>query len=117
LGSARPALRAFDRGRRIVLAVSFRVEEAIELADSREPPRDRGRGKSARGQASEMIAYCIAVRSRDHAPVPAQIAGEILKVAPVGVKRVRGGAALGRQHVEIEVDQPLVGWLHANRPA
>ena len=33
--------------------------------------------------------------------------GEIRKVAAVGRERVLAGAALGRQHVEIERDEPL----------
>ena len=37
--------------------------------------------------------------------------GEIGKVVAIGVKRVLAGAALGRQHVEEQLDQRFVGCL------
>jgi hypothetical protein len=43
----------------------------------------------------------------------AEVTGKIAQVAPIGGKRIGGGAALGRQHVEVEVDQARV--VHANR--
>src|SRR6266566_5210215 len=41
LGQRTAAFRAFDDGGWVVGAASLRIEEAIELADGREPPRHR----------------------------------------------------------------------------
>ena len=116
LGQCAAALRPFDSGSRVILAVPFRIEKAIELADGRKPPCDRGRRKSAAAQPPEIVANRVTVRRRDRAAMLTQIAGEILEITPISFERVRRGATLGRQHVEIEIDQPLVG-IHANRSA
>jgi hypothetical protein len=116
LGQRAPAFRPLDRRRRIVLAVPLGIKKPVELPDRREPPRDRCRRKPARRKRAEIAADVIVDGRRDRTALLAQVAGEILKIAPVGLERVRGRTALGGEHVEIEVDQPIVGILHANRP-
>ena len=39
----------------------------------------------------------------------AQMSGEVVEIATIGGKRVGGGAALGRQHVEEQLEKPAVG--------
>ena len=61
-----------------------------------------------------MGAQVVAVGGGDAASGLGEIGGEIREVAPVGVERVRRRAALGGQHVEVELDQGFVG---LSRPA
>jgi hypothetical protein len=56
-----------------------------------------------------MGAKIVVVRGRDGAPRGGEIGGEIHEIAPVGVERVPGGAALGGEHVEEQFDQGVVG--------
>ena len=103
LGQAAPALRPFDHGGRIVGAVTLAVEEAIELADRRQPPRHRGRREPALGESAEIGAQRVAVGGGDICS-----SGKIGEVAPVGIERIGAGAALGRKHVEEQLDQRFI---------
>ena len=109
LGQGPAAARPLDRGRRIVAAMAFGVEEAMELADRRQPARHRGGRESSCGQRAEIGAHVIAARRRDAAARRAQVRGIIREIARIGRQRVCGGAALGRQHVEIKLDETAVG--------
>ena len=51
-----PALRPFEHGRRVVAAMALAIEEAVELADRREPPRERGRRQPAPFETGQMGA-------------------------------------------------------------
>ena len=55
-----------------------------------------------------MRAQVVAVGGGDAAAGPAEIGGEIGEIAPVGVERVAACAALGRDHVEEQLDQRFV---------
>ena len=66
------------------------------------PPQIRARRA---GRDSARIRRCR--RSRRCRRL-GEIGGEIGEVAPVGIERVRGRAALGREHVEKQLDQRFV---------
>ena len=70
--------------------------------------------EAALAEPAEMGAQVVAVGAGDVGSGAGEIGGEIGQVAPVGVERVGAGAALGREHVEEQLDQGFVGWA---RPA
>ena len=108
LGQAAAALRPLDHRGRIVAAMAFAVEETIELADRGEPPRHRRRRKPALGKPPEMSAQRVAIGCCDRLPGIGEVGGEIGEIAPVGIERVDASAALGRDHVEEQLDQRFV---------
>ena len=112
-GSVAPALGPFQHRGRIVAAFSFRVEEAIELAHRRQPPRQRGGLEAALGEAAEKSAQVVGVGAGDGAAGGAQMRGEIGEIVAIGGERILAGAALGRQHVEEQFDQRFVGCVPA----
>ena len=56
-----------------------------------------------------MRAQRVAVGGGDRHTRLGKVGGKILEVAPVGGERVRRRATLGGQHVEVKLDQRLVG--------
>ena len=48
-------------------------------------------------------------------PLAARSAEKSGEVAPVGVQRIDAGAAFGRQHVQEQVDQRVVGIVRGRR--
>src|SRR5207253_707020 len=97
-----------DRGR-VVAAVSLGIEETIELANRRQPPRCRGGGKAALCERAQIGAHVLGRGLGDAASTRMQMRREVGEVAAIGGKRVGAGAALGHEHVEKGLDQPLVG--------
>ncbi len=99
------ALWAFEHGGGIVGALAFRIEEAVELADRREPPRHRRHPQAAPRQLAEIAAQIVGARLGDGAAGVFEIIRKIFKIAAIGGERVAAGAAFRRQHVEIERDR------------
>ena len=116
-GSVAPALGPFQHRGRIVAAFSFRVEKTIELAHRRQPPRQRGGLEAALGEAAQKAAQVVGVGVGDAAAGGAQMRGQIGEIVAIGGERVLAGAALGRQHVEEQLDQRFVGCLSAGGPS
>ena len=110
-GSVRPRFGPFQHGGRIVLKFSFGVEKTIELAHRRQPPRQRGGLEAALGERAQKTAQIAGVGVGDAAAGGAQMRGEIGEVVAIGIERILAGAALGRQHVEKQLDQRFIRCL------
>ena len=109
LGQRSAALRALDRRRRIVASMTLGIEKPIELAQCRQPPRDRGGRKGAGlDQRPQVGANVVTFRSCDRAAGRPKRGREIGEVAPIGGNRVHRRPALRRQHVEKQLDEPVV---------
>ncbi len=63
---------------------------------------------------AQKRAQVVRFGGRDAALAAAQMRRQIVEVVAVGGERVLAGAALGRLHVEEQLDQPIVG---CRRPA
>ena len=100
---------------RIVPTFSFRVEKAIKLAHRRQPPRQRGGLEAAFGETAEKSAQIVGVGAGDRSSGGAQMRGEVGEVVAISVERILAGAALGRQHVEEQLDQRFIGCSAGHR--
>src|SRR5258705_317306 len=103
------ALGPFEDRSGIIAAFSLRVEKAIELPHRRQPPCQRGGRKAAFGQAGEKSAQAVGGGVGDAAGGGAQMRAQVGEVVAIGIEGILAGAALGRLHVEEQVDQRVVG--------
>src|SRR5262249_56722271 len=98
------AFRPFDDGRWVVGAPSLCIEEAIELADGREPPGHRRGREATLAERSEIAAQVLGRGTSDAASGFAKLCGEVGEVASIRGERVLGSPALGRDHIEEQLD-------------
>ena len=104
LGQRATLPRAVDDRRRIVAAPALGGEEAVELAQRREPSCRRARRHAGLREMGEVAADRRAVGGRQAAAAPPQEGGEVAEVAGIGLAGVGGGVALGRQHLQEGVE-------------
>jgi hypothetical protein len=105
---ARP-FRPFDHCRRIIAAASFRIKETKKLPNGGKPsPHGRG-GETASGKRVEIGTQIFGRGIGNAAMGRAERCREIGEIPGVGGQRVLGSPTLGRNHVEEELDQDLIG--------
>src|SRR5260221_8466231 len=93
----------------VVGAAPLCIEEAIELADGREPPGHRRGREATLAERSEITAQVLGRGTSDAASDFAELCGEVGEVTGIGGERVLRSPALGRDHIEEQLDQGLVG--------
>ena len=108
----RPLLAgALDRPGRIVAAPALRIEEAVELAQRRQPARAAGLGKAAGGERGRHRRGAVGVGGHQRAARPRHETAGVLEIAAIGGDGVVGRAALDRHHLQegLDVDAVAAG--------
>src|SRR5262249_56648561 len=108
LGRRTAAFRPLDDGGWVVATAPLCIEEAIELADGREPPRHRRGREATLAERSEIAAQVLGRGASDAASGFVELCGEVGEVAGIRGERVLGSPALGGAHVEEQLDHRLV---------
>jgi len=97
----RPALaRRVDGGDGIVRSHALAHEEAVELANGRQPPRRRARRHAGAIEGGEIGAQGRGIGRRQLGAATGEKAGKIGEIARIGLDRVVRGVALGTQHLD-----------------
>src|SRR5262249_42872927 len=105
------ALGSFDDGGRIILAVSFRTEKAVQLADRRKPSRHRRGREAAIGERGQIASQVRRGRRRNCVLAGREVADQIVEITSISLKRISGATALRRHHIEEQRGQsPLWGF-------
>src|SRR5579885_1336039 len=103
-GPAEP--RRIEDARRIVAAHALGEEEAVKLAERREPAGAGARRQAGARDASEVAPQRVGVGGLEGDARGGEETREIVEIVAVGGDGETRGAALGREHFEEGLDMP-----------